>query len=555
VISVEEEPIARSHLFYRNHHLKDCVWLENALGKVDHLHRRVKMSARAMARMFPEDKLHESVRRASRKEPNREFEVRFVTMPSDEYDDFMLDEKSGKRRQLPFVQSIIDVENECTIKDGALPVFNYVVPRWLKLSGTQYAFAPPAMTALPDARMAQMLSQILLESGEKAIEPPMVAKREAVLGEPSLAAGGLSWVDMEHEGKLTDVLDTLKIDADMRVGFQMRLDLREMLSKAFFIDKLTLPEAGSKEMTAFEVQRRLEEHIRNLLPIFEPIQVEYNAAILETSYELLVNMKKVDFSRMPEEMSDIETGWEFETPIQTAESRLLVEQFVEMTNVVTVGQQVGAKSNPVHMDIALRDAVRGVGVPAIWRKTMDEQAEEAQQTQEFQNTEQMMQQVTGGAMAAEQVGKAGQALGVIAPPARPSAGGGGGSGGQSAEGAAPAPAQGGAQPAGGGAGMPPGVDMGAAVQAIQGMMGGAGEQVDAETPVTMATRAPSGAAALNPEIAELKQMMRMLVMQMSIMQEEMSKPREISINRDKNGKITGASSGRGGRKTIEQRAS
>jgi hypothetical protein len=548
VMSIEESPTDRDHLFYRNHHIKDVVWLDNQLGIVDHLHRRVKMTARTLVRLFPESALHDTIIRAARREPNKEFEIRYVTMPSDEYDSYGQDIASKKRRKLPFVQAIIDVENCCIIKEGTLPVFNYIVPRWMRLSSSQYAFSPAAMTSLPDGRMAQMLSQILLESGEKAIEPPMIGKKEAVLGEPSLAAGGLSWVDMEHEGKLTDVLDVVKIEADMRVGFQMRVDLREMLAKAWYIDKLNLPESGAKEMTAFEVARRLEEHIRNLLPIFEPIQVEYNAAMLDTTFQLLVNMKKIDFSLMPDSMSAIDTEWEFETPIQSAESRLLVEQFIETTNVVTVGQQTGATSVPVHLDLALRDAVRGVGGPAAWRVTMAEQQAEAEETAQAQGVETMLQQVTGGAMAAEQVGKAGQALGMITPPGKAAAAGGGGQG--APQGAAPAQS-GGAQPLP--QGMPAGVDMGAAIQAVQGMMGGAGEQLDAETPITMATRAPSQAGP-NPEIAELKQMMKMLAMQVSILADEISKPKEISVKRDSKGKIIGASSGRSSGKLIEQRA-
>jgi hypothetical protein len=203
VISVEEAPLTRDHLFFRNHHIKDCAWLDNQLGEVDHLHRRQKMTARQLKRMFGATRLHKSIVEAAQKEPNREFEIRFVSMPTDEYEDFSLGATGDKPRagkNLPFTLCVIDVENCCVIKEGGLVTFNYVVPRWMRMASSQYAFSPATMTALADARMAQMLSQILLESGEKAVDPPTLAKRDVAIGEPSIAAGGITWIDVEHEG-------------------------------------------------------------------------------------------------------------------------------------------------------------------------------------------------------------------------------------------------------------------------------------------------------------------------------------------------------------------
>lgn len=537
VFSCEEAPVTRDHLFFRNFHIKDCVWLENQLGVVDHLHRKAKMSARAMKRMFKEDNLHESILRAARKEPNREFDVRFVTMPTDEYDDFLSEEegattsKQRNGRNLPFVRCVIDVENCRVIRAGGMVAFNYVVPRWLRLAGTQYAFSPATMSALADGRMAQMLSQILLESGEKAIDPPLIGKQEIILGEPNLAAGGITWADLEGDTKLSEALDVIKIDADMRVGFQMRLDLREMLNKAFFIDKLTLPE-GNKEMTAFETARRIEEHVRNLLPLFTPIQVEYNSRTLDTAYEFLVNMKRIDFRRMPDQLSGRDTQWEFMTPLHEAQGRLLVEQFMETANVLAVGQQAGATAAPVWIDKMLRDAVRGVGGPAIWRKTDDEQQADSDANQEKAGIQDTVQQIAGAGMAAEQIGKGGQALGIIAPQApvgdaQAAAGGGAApaqlappSGGASAAAGAPTPGV-----------TPPGIDLSGALAALGGGAPGNGSSI----PATAATEA-------TPTNAELMRMMRMMMMQMSGIEDKLGKPKKITVSRDKSGKITGATS-------------
>ncbi len=523
VLSCEEAPGTRDHLFFRNFHLKDCAWLDNELGEVDHLHRKQKMTARALRRKFTESQLHPSIVKAAAKEPHREFEIRVVTLPADEYDDYTTEDGTRKGRKLPYVICYIDVENCKVIRHGGLVTFNYIVPRWHRMTGTQYAYSPATMPALADARMAQMLSQILLESGEKAIDPPMVGKQEMLIGEPTLHAGGISWVDMDHDMSLKDALDVLKIDPDMRVGFEMRRDIRDMLTKAFFIDKMMLPEAG-KDMTAYEVSRRLEEHTRNLLPLFEPIQIEYNTRILDKAFALLQNMKKIDFSAMPDELSDADITWAFESPIQQAQQRMLVEQFMETASVLGVGLQAGAAASPVHIDEALSDAIRGIGVPAAWRKTKDEQAAEAEQNAQAAMIENAAAEVGMGAEVAGQVGEAGQKLGLL-----PSGAAGAAQGGQGA-----LPGQAGAQGEGG----------------VPEALGGLVEQG-----VTALTRAePDQGTMEQTDARQVMRAMQRMMYEIADLKESLNQPKEIVLQRDKSGKLTGARTVTAGQANqIEQR--
>jgi hypothetical protein len=407
IISVEEQS-ERTHVFYRNHHLKNCAWLENHLGEVDHLHRKDFMTARAMKMKFAaaKDKLDSKIYDACEKDPHKEFEIRVVVLPAAEYDHSgNYDDNGYRSKRLPYVICYIDVEHCNIIREGRLVEFPYVVPRWMRFQGWQYAFSPATMPALADARMAQMLSQILLESGEKAIDPPMIGKAEVVIGEPNLRAGGLSWVDIEHDQKLSDALSAVQIDADMRVAFEMRKDLREMLAKGFFLDKLILPEAGNR-MTAFEVSRRLEEHVRNLLPLFEPMEIEYNTRLLDKTYAFLYNMKRFDLESMPESLSGTDISWAFESPIQQAQSVLMVEQFKGSLEVMALGMQAGATRNPLDLDKALKDAIRGIGGPATWRKTAEEQEAEAKELAMMKRIKQLAEGVGGGAQVADMVGGA-----------------------------------------------------------------------------------------------------------------------------------------------------
>lgn len=385
VFSLEEHrlpPPQRSHLLLRAYHLRDAAWLENEITEVDRLDLKDSMSGRAMKRKFGEGKLHETVKKACEDEPHKEFEIRVVVMPSDEYDYVDATKSAGGRAQtkLPFTRCYVDVSNQVVLREEGLIGFPYIVPRWHLVSGSQYAFSPAAMSALPDARMTQQLTWILLEAGEKAIEPPLIATEEAVKS-VDVRAGKLSWVDFAYDEKLGEALRPIKIEGDIGAGLSLRQDVREILTRAFYADRIRLPDP-QKEMTAYETSKRIEEHIRNLLPLFEPIEVEYNVRALESAFLQLSNMGRLGSAAdIPDALSAEEITWSFESPIQEASNRLLVERGNETLQVVETAKQMGAiMVSPVHQDRIVKDMVRGINGPATWRKSREE--EEAEETQQ-----------------------------------------------------------------------------------------------------------------------------------------------------------------------------
>ena len=412
------------------------------------------------------------------------------------------------------------------------------------------------MIALPDARMAQMMNQILLEAGEKAVDPPLVAKQEVVIGEPNIQAGGISWIDLEHDMALKEALDAIRLEPDMRTGFQMRKDLQEVLGKAFFVDKLALPEP-SRDMTAYEVGRRLEEHVRNLLPLFEPMQIEYNTRLLDKAYRTLLNMKafRIDGSNgtppMPRALAGSDVTWAFQSPIQQAQDQIKVEYFKGALELVGLGMQGGATASPLNTDRALIDAIRGMGTPATWRKDAAEMQQEAQVLAQQKAQAAAMQQAAAVAQIASHAGDAGskigdaaQKLGLLPPPAQ-----------KAVQGAAQ-----GAPELAGQVGMSPG-DVGDQgqpanpnesipqpwqpdqTQAVLGA-GQGGAPATPAPPPSVPGQAPAQAPAPiqvpGPSNDDVMAALRRMTARLSMLEDAMQQPRKIVIERDKQGRIAGA---------------
>ena len=407
VISVEEGP-DRTHLYYRAHHLRDCAWLENALGEIDHLHGKDRMSARAMIRAFGEKAVHATVKDACKKDPSQEFNIRRVMMPTDEYDYIGPDSKAKSGKKHPYCLMYIDADNMTVLAEKPAPDFIFCVPRWQTLPGLQYAVSPATSSALPDGRLAQAIGLMILEAGEKAVDPPMIAAGE-MIREVNLQAGAITWADLDSDHRIQDVAQAFQINPDMRTAFAMRADLRDMLAKAFYIDKLALPPA-TESMTATEIRARLEEHVRNLLPLFEPMEHEYNMRLLDKTFERLSLMRRFDTGRMPDELSGRNISWGFKNPLQEASERILKAQFQEAIEVETGAQQVGVSSPRVNFMLARDDAVRGIGAPARWRRDDAHMAPEAQQQAQDTGLAKAAQQASTVAGLGQQAGDAAQSL-------------------------------------------------------------------------------------------------------------------------------------------------
>lgn len=408
VLSVEESP-DRTHFLYRSWHPRDCAWMENGIGQIDHMHRKVKMTARGiMRRPAWAKKAHETIRRAYEKDPSKEFELRHVVLPFDE----IYGDDKAKRRQYrgkPFCSLYIDVEHETVLGEGGLPVFNYVAPRWRTVSGYQYGFSPATVTALPDGRSLQSLARILIEQGEKAVDPPIVAKGELFRDAVNLFAGGITYADIESDGKLQDYLEVLNTASSLGIGLDMKADLREMIAEAFLLNKLLLP--NTREMTAFETQARLAEFRRAVLPFFGPIEHEYHLPLLDVTFQMALLNGQFNIEEMPDELSDADVTFRFESPLNTAEGREAVQAFQESVQILAGAAQFDQSVvTLMKFKDMTKDAVKGTGARADWFNDEDTQQSEEEQAAAVQGLQAAAAALREGASVGTEVATAARTM-------------------------------------------------------------------------------------------------------------------------------------------------
>lgn len=374
----------RDGLLYRCWHLRDVAWQEDESGQITTIFRKWKPAVTDLCRIFSKT-VHAKVKEKREKKPFDEVNVIHCVMPADVYEQIV----PGKPFRTPYVSCYIDTDNDCELECVGCWTTHYVIPRWQTVSGSQYAHSPAVVAALPDARLIQDVTRVLLEAGEKATNPPMVAVQEAIRGDVSIYAGGITWVDAEYDERLGEVLRPMTIDKNgIQFGMEWQQDLRTQLADAFYLSKLTLPPVGGPDMTAYEVGQRVQEFIRNALPLFEPMEVDYNGQVCDHTFELILRNSPEVSRSVPKAIAGAEVVFQFESPLREATERIKVGQFMEASQILATAIQLDPS---VALTIDNKKATRDVlqaAVPAAWlrdeatvEKMAAEQAAQAQSQQ------------------------------------------------------------------------------------------------------------------------------------------------------------------------------
>ena len=261
---------------------------------------------------------------------------------------------------------------------------------------------------MPDARMLQQISLTLLEAGQKAVDPPLKVTKD-VVGAVNTYPGGLTWVDEEYDERLGPAIEPIVGGNPPALAWGERKEekIESMLADMFYLSKLSLPPAEvDGDMTKWEAQQRVEEYIRGALPLFEPMEVEYNGGLCEETFQQCMDLNLFGpMDDMPRALASQEIRWQFESPLQQAFERAKAEAFMQVANLT----QIAAGADPtvihdVNIAKAYRDAVAGSGAPADWLNPLEHAAQAKAHTAKQAMAQQLAATVGAGADVAGKVG-------------------------------------------------------------------------------------------------------------------------------------------------------
>ncbi len=391
-----------NNLLYRCWHLRDVAWTEDSSGNIDCVYRKWNLPAIDMVRLFP-GTVHAETRVLANKDPYAICEIWHVVLPLDMYEST----EAKKGRKLPFWSLHIDAKHDCVLEAVNMKRNEYTIPRWSTVSGSQYAYSPAVVVALADARTLQEMTITLLEAGEKAVSPPLLGVQGALRSDINVMAAGITWVDMEYDSRLGEVLRPLSTDSrGIPLGIDMSRDITEQLHEAFYLNKLNLPPAQDGQMTAYEVGQRVQEYIRQALPLFEPMESEYNAPLCESTFDILLDYGVFGrVEEIPETLQGQRIEFNFESPLHDAIEMVKAQKYLEATSLIANAAAVDP--SVIHIMDArkgARDALQSTGVPSAWLRTEGEVEDIVKAQEEQAQIQQVLEQMQTGANVAKTIG-------------------------------------------------------------------------------------------------------------------------------------------------------
>lgn len=287
----------RSGLLYRAWHLRDVCWTQDETGEVNAVFHKMKLAASEIMRRWGEKIDNDEIKKAAVEDPGKEFEIHRYVVSSEMMDD----EKLAK---WPFVSMFLDPKKagqgdcECLEMAGS-PDAIYIIPRWKILSGSQYGFSPAAQIALADARMIQEMVCILLESGQKSIDPAVILNRNVFREDFDFEPSGITMADLDGDGDIRKAYAELQSDrSGMGQWMQQVASVRQDLEVVWYRNLLRMP-ATSRDMTAYEVSEVVNDHLRQTLPLFQPIEHEWSFRICDMTLTRMLQANMIPLSDIP----------------------------------------------------------------------------------------------------------------------------------------------------------------------------------------------------------------------------------------------------------------
>lgn len=411
----------RDRLLFLTRHLKDCAWTDDEWGKINRIHVKLKLTPDQVLGMFKGNASPKVATMAHMQLPGGNtnatsqaaqgqgtIDIRHIVMRSDDYAE--RDPMNRLYRQ-PWVCIWLDVTNNWVMEEAGYPNSQYVIPRWVQVPTSQYAVSPAVMVALPEARLMQAMTLTMLEASEKFADPPMAATQEAMRSDVALFPGGITWLDAEYDERMGEALRPIyqpTAGQNLQYGLAMRQQIMDMLNKAFYLDSLAMPPADVRNMTAFEVGQRISEWIRNAMPIFEPVETEYNAPLCEDVFEILQRTGAFGrFEDMPEILRGRDISFKFQSPLHQNSDKMKGQTFLECKAALLEAAQLDQGVLPMmDADKTLRDVLNGLGAPAAWIRSPEEMQQLQAQMQAEQQSRDALQGMVASSQASANLGQA-----------------------------------------------------------------------------------------------------------------------------------------------------
>lgn len=216
----------------------------------------------------------------------------------------------------------------------------YMFTRYQELDYDIYSNSP-SLEALPDIKMLQRVRKSTIESAEKAVDPPLLARNDAAFGGLMPVAGAIMAGTLDAEGR--EMLKPLLTGDNTRLGAEME----ELIAKGiedFYLVPLYLMYYQDGKMTATEInQRAMERAMLMSINVF-PIENELLDPMVARELDIMKRQGRLP-ENMPEELKALMDADQPFAAIQYEGEQHKAQELIKANGIATTIQAATALSN------------------------------------------------------------------------------------------------------------------------------------------------------------------------------------------------------------------
>lgn len=204
-----------------------------------------------------------------------------------------------KRRYKSYLV-LTDSGKPVVLHDGFFFTCPYQFARFKELDYDIYSNSP-SMQGLPDIQMLQRMRKSMIEAGEKAVDPTILAKQDAAMGGIQPVAGAIIPGGLDDQGK--ENLKALNVSGSASLG----VDLEELITKGiedFYLVPLYMMYYQEGKMTATEInQRAMERAMLMSINVF-PVENELLSPMVARELDIMERLGALP-PEIPQQLSEL----------------------------------------------------------------------------------------------------------------------------------------------------------------------------------------------------------------------------------------------------------
>jgi len=386
-------------LRFSTRHISEFYVEEDQFGMVDTVFRKYSTTASTAIKRFGIENVGDFIKKTFEKKPDEHVDIMHVVTPNDERDITKLDNTN-----MPFSSVYVCMQSKMVLSQGGFEEMPYAVPRFLKSTG-EVMGRSPAMIALPDVKMLNLMSKTIIQAAQKTIDPPLLVPDDGFLLPVRTQPGGLNF----YRSGTRDTITPLNSGSNIQVGLAMEEQRRSAIRSAFYVDQLLT--GGNPNMTATEVVQRQEERMRVIGPVLGRLMNEMLRPLIDRVFGLMLRADML--APAPAILQGRDIDIEYVSPLARAQKSSSLNNTMKALEILLPLSQTLPVADHLDPDGLVRHITDSLGVPKTTLKSQREvdesrqqQAAQQQELTERQQTTEDISNIAQGAQAVRMVGGA-----------------------------------------------------------------------------------------------------------------------------------------------------